>query len=225
MTDLSDRMVTAHFSFTSCMIWNVARTAVWTPQIWFLWLCVRMLSFDLSLVIFLFLSIHEMMVIFHDHPDIKSRAAPTGQRRTIYSSYFLAVITSCHSSSPSSSGPISVPSFQSKTSLFSSLYQGGARNGHLQTRMNESGPAHFRAVYRSGLVVIVREWEKRNMRSRDENPVLWTSVNISWFLPVCSELRCRAERQVMVWDLSCMSFMVNIVFAFLSTSCEGSRGP
>lgn len=160
-----------------------------------------MLSFDLSLVIFLFLSIHEMMVIFHDHSDIKSRAAPTGQRRTIYSSYFLAVITSCHSSSPSSSGPISVPSFQSKTSLFSSLYQGGARNGHLQTSMNESGPAHFWAVYRSGLVVIVREWEKRNMRSRDENPVLWTSLNISWFLPICSELRCRAERQVMVWDL------------------------
>lgn len=104
------------------------------------------------------------MVIFHDHSDIKSRAAPPGQRRIIYSRYFLEVITSCHSASPSSSAPISVPSFQSNPGLFSSLYQGGARIGHLQTRMNESGPAHFRAVYRSGLVVIVREWERRNMR-------------------------------------------------------------
>lgn len=56
---------------------------------------------------------------------------------------FSGVITFCHSVSPSSSAPISVQSFQSNSSLFPSCYQGGARIGHLQTHMNESGPAHF----------------------------------------------------------------------------------
>lgn len=94
----------------------------------------------------LFLCIHEMMVIFHDHSNIKSSAPPLRQC-SFYSSYFLRVITFRHSVSPSSSAPISVLSFQSNSSFFPSRYQGGARIGHLQTHMNESGPAHFLGLF------------------------------------------------------------------------------
>lgn len=60
---------------------------------------------------------------------------------------FSGVITFRHSVSPSSSAPISVLSFQSNSSFFPSRYQGGARIGHLQTHMNESGPAHFLGLF------------------------------------------------------------------------------
>ncbi len=94
-------------------------------------------SIVLSLVT-LFLCIHEMMVIFQDHSDIKSSAPPLRQC-SFYSSYFLWG----NYFPPSSSAPISVLSFQSNSSFFLSCYQGGARIGHLQTHMNESGPADF----------------------------------------------------------------------------------
>ncbi len=90
----------------------------------------------------LFLCIHEMMVIFQDHSDIKSSAPPLRQC-SFYSSYFLWG----NYFPPSSSAPISVLSFQSNSSFFLSCYQGGARIGHLQTHMNESGPAHFLGLF------------------------------------------------------------------------------
>ncbi len=69
-------------------------------------------SIVLSLVT-LFLCIHEMMVIFQDHSDIKSSAPPLRQC-SFYSSYFIWG----NYFPPSSSAPISVLSFQSNSSFF-----------------------------------------------------------------------------------------------------------
>ncbi len=113
----------------------------------------------------LFLCIHEMMVIFHDHSDIKSSAPPLRQCRSFYSSYFLwgnyflslrltlLVCSHFRSIIPIKFFFFSRPTIKEEQELatFKHIWMNLAL--HI-----------FLAVYQSVLVVSLKEWEKRQMR-------------------------------------------------------------
>lgn len=196
-------MVLTTFSFKSCMIsnpWHKLQgehlksdfsdcTFMYNAPGF---LSNALLSFYLSLVIFLFLSIHETPVIFHDHSDIKSRAAPHHlfllfSGGNYLPSLRLTLLVCAHFRSiipikfRSFSVPLSGKSTKRPPSNTYEWIRPWAFSGCLPKRIG----CHCEGMR-----------EEKHKRSRDENPPLRTLLTISWFLSVCSfepSIRSRCE--------------------------------